>query len=244
MVISKSDDIPMNPDMDRERSLDISEPELSYDPHMIDIFKVFKKFYDPSSVLYPCCGNDASPAKVFDDVTFVDNGKFIDAISLYTESGLKAYKEDILDYRADKEHDLLIILNPSLRFKETEYLTKHIISKGYIISNDWHENARWMFNNPDKYSLEGCIETKNGISVSTSTKDLFKEIKDAKELKEDHPKRYAVLKNSFDNLKKNCKGSSFNHTDSFDSSFKKFKRMADHSSYYKRIPELYIFSKR
>jgi hypothetical protein len=55
----------------------------------------------PNSVLYPSCGFDASPAKVFSNVTFVD----------------------IEDYTPTQKHDLLILLNPAISsFRATKHL--------------------------------------------------------------------------------------------------------------------------
>ncbi len=49
------------------------ENEIYYSQSLISLYSAFRdEIFNPKSVLYPSCGFDGSPVKVFDKVTFVD----------------------------------------------------------------------------------------------------------------------------------------------------------------------------
>ena len=114
-----------------------TKPELEYGKDSILIYTAFKdQVYSPKSVLYPSCGFDASPSRVFDNVTFVDveNGNE-GCIEALQRQGLKAIKQDIREYQPTEEHDLLILLNPSIPI---EWASQHLKKGGYVLSNNYH----------------------------------------------------------------------------------------------------------
>lgn len=132
-------------------------PDVNFSDSLIAIYTAFRdQIYSPKSVLYPSSGFDGSPAKVFDNVTFVDIEDGNEGcVKKLQEAGLHAIKQDIKTYTPKELHDLLILLNPSIR---TEWATKHLKSGGYVLANNYHGNASWLNNNPKKFSLLGVID--------------------------------------------------------------------------------------
>jgi len=110
-----------------------NEPKLSFSDDLITLYTAFKnQVYNPKSVLNPSCGFDASPAKVFDNVTFVDIAKDnAGCIKKLQEAGFHAIKQDIRDYKPNEEHDLLILINPVI---PTEWASRHLKSGGYVLA--------------------------------------------------------------------------------------------------------------
>jgi len=133
------------------------EPQIYFSDDLIAIYTAFcDQVYRPQSVLYPSCAFDASPARVFDNVTFVDieNGSE-GCVRKLQEAGLQAIKQDIKTYTPEDLHDLLILLNPTI---PTEWASRHLKSGGYVIANNYHGNASEMYHQPDQFNLWGTID--------------------------------------------------------------------------------------
>lgn len=159
---------------------------LESDDHSIALYTAFKDIvYNPQSVLYPSCGYDASPAKVFSQVTFVDleqgNEGCIEAL---VSAGFNAQKGDIRNYVPTKQHDLLILLNPCI---PSEWASRHVIEGGFILANDHHKNATGMFRDNKHYTLWGTIDAtekgNEGVIVSQDLQGLFEPVRDGEEFK-------------------------------------------------------------
>ena len=72
------------------------EPE--YSDELIEAYRAFKEqVHDAKSVLHPSCAYDASPARVFANVTFVDREDpgSKGAMGVFRKHGLKAFRMDI-----------------------------------------------------------------------------------------------------------------------------------------------------
>lgn len=95
-----------------------------------------------NSVLYPCCGWDASIAKAFskNHVTHID----IEAkpIRLFRKKGYLAQQLSIFDYRPDELAGLMILLNPAIGDVEDLQRVIFLVKVyGYIICNNYHDTA-------------------------------------------------------------------------------------------------------
>ncbi len=142
------------------RSSPPQEQGLEFSDSLVNMYTAFKdQVYNPKSVLYPSCGFDASPSKVFDNVTFVDieDGNQ-GCVKKLQEAGLHAVNQDIREYKPAEKHDLLILENPSI---PTEWASRHLKSGGYVLANNYHGNASWMNKHSDEFSLVGLINSVN-----------------------------------------------------------------------------------
>lgn len=174
-----------------------------YPKDLVTIYRVFKEqVYNPKSVLHPCCAYDASPSKVFDNVTYVDIDEA--SMEMFRRFGLKAFGQDIKTYQPTEEYDLVIILNPGV---STESITQHLKQGGYVLSNDYHANATWMHEHPEQFLLWGTIDLitidveneKYEAVVSRDLEGLFEPFASEEEMKRLAPERYefysSVIKN-------------------------------------------------
>ena len=135
------------------------EPKLEFgDDSIKAVYTAFRdKVYNPESVLYPSCGFDASPSRVFGNVTFVDkDGDNQRYIRKFQEAGFQAFKQDIRLYRPAQRHDLLILMNPYI---PTDWATPYLKSGGYVLANNYHLNASWLNSQEDRFSLVGVIDS-------------------------------------------------------------------------------------
>jgi len=195
---------------------EVEEPKEPEELYFADdsIYTAFKEqVHNPRSVLYPSCGIDASPARVFDNVTFVDK----ECVQRLREAGFKALKMDIQDYKPEEEHDALILLNPSI---PSEWGTRHLVRGGYVIANNYHGNARELFHDPG-FTLWGVIDVvtprikgdnkivgvidflkpritgDNKVVVSQDISDLFVPARNMEELRESRPTDYDFIVDSY-----------------------------------------------
>jgi hypothetical protein len=211
---------------------------------LIAIYTAFKnQVYNPQSVLYPSCGFDASAAKVFDNVTFVDKESGNEGcIKKLEEAGLHALKQDIRTYAPESLHDLLIILNPAI---PTEWASRHLRSGGYVLANDYHVNASEMYKQQDKFTLWGVInlaEMEPGIAtVSRDLEGYFDPVKDENELKHFRPWDYEFLQGFFKTLA-NMGG--FNADRPFGECWAEYRQIAQEGMPSKREAHRYIFVKK
>ncbi|MBT3814519.1 hypothetical protein HOE37_04030 [Candidatus Woesearchaeota archaeon] len=173
------------------------EPQIYFSDDLITIYTAFcNQVFNPQSVLYPSCGFDASPVKVFDDVTFVDIEKGSEGcVKKLQEAGFQALKQDIKTYSPQDLHDLLILLNPAI---PTEWASRHLKPGGYILANDYHGNASEMYEQPNQFTLWGSIDfvekdrrkNDNRVVVSRNLEDLFQPMKDAAEFERLKPTEF------------------------------------------------------
>lgn len=222
------------------------EPQIYFSNDLIAIYTAFLNgVYAPSSVLYPCCDYDASPAKVFQQVTFVDISST--AIKKLQEAGLHAIKQDIREYKPKKPHDLLILLNPSI---PTEWASRHLKSGGRVIANDHHGNASEMYNQPGQFTLWGVIDfverdrrkMDNRVTISRNLENLFQPVTNEEELKRFRPEYYEFLKKVFKSVAMNMPN--FNADGTFEEVWAKYREIMQDGMPSKRIAERYIFVKK
>jgi len=189
------------PEADFEIPKGREEPQITFADDLIAIYTAFRdQVYSPQSVLYPSSGFDASPVKVFDNVTFVDNevGGNYGCVKKLQEAGLHALKQDIREYTSEQEHDLLILLNPVI---PTEWASQYLVKGGYILTNDYHSNASKMSEQPDQFTLLGVIDEAERKSekdepiaiVSRNLDGLFEPVKDEEELIRFRPESHEFL---------------------------------------------------
>lgn len=120
-------------------------------------YRLFKEqIYNPQSVFYPSCGTDVTPAKIFDNVTFLDIQKL--AFERLRENGYNAINEDIKKHLPQERYDLLILMNPQIREEDA---SQHLVPGGYVITNNSHGNAAEMYWKPDQFNLIGAFQSNN-----------------------------------------------------------------------------------
>lgn len=151
------------------------EPKIYFADDLIAMYTAFRdQVYDPQSVLYPSSGFDASPARVFRNVTFVDIEKGNEGcVAKLQEAGLCALKIDIKEYKPTEEHDLLILLNPAI---PTECTTPYLRSGGYVVANNYHLNASWLNAQKDRFSLVGIIDYDPNANSANITMNESREL--------------------------------------------------------------------
>lgn len=139
------------------------DPEITFNNHYVRIYNAFKKeFGNPVSVLHPCCFADASPSKSFDNVTYVDDTEYTDGrktpMVKMREFGLKAFEQDIRDYKPTEEHDLLIFVRPGNSVAANpEWATQHLKNSGLVLTEKSYGDAERMYAQPTLYELCGGI---------------------------------------------------------------------------------------
>ena len=226
-----------------KRSSVLRETKIEFADYLIATYTAFRdQVYNPQSVLYPSCGFDASPAKVFDKVTFVDvedgnNG----CVAKLQEAGFHALKEDIRTYPPKDLHDLLILLNPAI---PTEWASRHLRPGGYIIANNWHSNASEMYRQPDQFALEGVIDLakKEGVAIfSKNIEGLFEPVKNEDELKQLRPEYYSFLLKMFRTLALN---GNFNDKRPFEQVWTDYRKLMREGMPSKRVAGKYVFVKK
>ncbi len=231
------------PNRDKHRK----KPQIYFANDLIAIYTAFRdQVYNPQSVLYPSSGFDGSPAKVFDNVTFVDieNGNE-GCVKKFQEVGLHALKQDIKIYTPKDLHDLLILLNPSI---PTEWASRHLKSGGYVLANNYHGNASEMYGQPDQFTLWGIIDLaerekgKEKATVSRNLEGLFKPVKDEAELKQFRPTCHKFLQGVFKTFAMNM--ANFNTDRPFDQVWIDYREMMQEGMPSRRVADGYIFAKK
>ncbi len=208
-------------------------------PELEQAYKLFRtQVHNPKSVLYPCCATDATPSKVFDNVTYIDLDK--EFITTLQQAKLNAYYQDIRSYHPTQPHDLLILLNPAI---PPEWATQHLQTDGYIIANNWHETATTLHYNPKFFDLYGTINYKPTPTLSTDLTNLFHPIKDEQEFQQYRPKEYEFMKKVISNFASQRTIPSSENA-SFTEQLQAFCQAMDKEMPYRRVCDLYIFKKK
>lgn len=137
----------------------------NYSESSIEEFNFFRKnIYEPKRVLYPCSYIDASPIKGFpnSEVILIDKDK--DVSRVMKRHNIKNFIQgDVLKYNPENPFDLVIILNPQL---ESSDLTKHLSDKGYVLANNWHNNASQLLENSDFENIGTIDKNENGLYLT------------------------------------------------------------------------------
>lgn len=233
-----------------EQDAPTEEPKIYFADDLIAIYTAFRdQVYNPQSVLYPSSGFDASPAKVFRNVTFVDKEDGNEGcVAKLQEAGLRALKQDIQQYTPTQEHELLILLNPAI---PTEWASQHLKSGGYIIANDYHGNASEMYQSPDRFTLWGVIDFiekdrrkgDNQVVISKDITDLFVPAESGEELKRLRPFDYEFISTSYPH---SLRSQNIEPAAKFEDMYVQFQRMMRASEQLpsKRVTDRYIFVKK
>jgi len=225
------------------------ELQIYFSDDLIAIYTAFcDQIYSPQSVLYPSCAFDASPARVFDNVTFVDieNGSE-GCVRKLQEAGLQAIKEDIKTYTPGDLHDLLILLNPTI---PTEWASRHLKSGGYVIANNYHGNASEMYHQPDRFNLWGTIDFvekdrrkgDNRVVVSRNLEDLFQPVANEVELKKFRPEYHEFLQRVFESFATNM--GNFSADGPFEKVWANYRKIMHEGMPSKRVADRYVFVKK
>ena len=233
-----------------ELSENAKNSQIYFADYLISIYTSFRdNVYTPKSVLYPSCGFDASPARVFDNVTFVDIESGNEGcVGKLQESGLHALKQDIKTYVPKDTHDLLILLNPEI---PTEWASRHLSSEGYVLANDYHGNATEMYQQPEHFFLWGVIDfvekdrrkKDNTTTISRNLEDLFQPVKDAEELQRLRPNHFKYVQSAVNMFVKQ-KIVEVDENDSFEHKWAAFRKETGTGMPYRRNAERYIFVKK
>lgn len=194
-------------------------------------------------------GFDGSPAKVFDNVTFVDieNGNE-GCVRKLQEAGLNAIKQDIKTYTPKNLHDLLILLNPAI---PTEWASRHLKSGGYVLANNYHGNASEMYRQPDQFTLWGTIDFAeqnrrkgdNSVVVSRNIEDLFHPVKDSTEFQRLRPEDFEFTRDMVLSFVQQGIVKANPNAD-FEQKWAAYRETMQEGMPYKRVADRYIFVKK
>ncbi len=228
----------------------MEKQKLEFPLDLISFYSAFKEeVYSPKSVLYPSCGFDASPSRVFDNVTFVDseNGN-TGCVQELQNFGLLAFKQDIREYSPSQEHDLLILLNPAI---PVEWASRHLRQGGYILANNYHGSASQMAQNPEAYALWGTMDLgdektrgrSHEVSISRDLTDLFVPVKDSEELKSIRPGTYEFVRRVVNDFVARGIVQSRSGA-SFEEKWQAYRERMKEGMPHRRVAERYIFTKK
>ncbi|GEM_PF-6706980 len=128
----------------------------SFDESQIAQYDFFRKtIYEPRRVFYPCSGTDASPIRGFPNSEVVLMDKDEQSAYVMRSNGIEQFVQgDVLKYKPREPHDLVIVLNPQL---PTKKLTKYLPRGGFILANNWHNNASELLEQRRKFEGIGTI---------------------------------------------------------------------------------------
>jgi hypothetical protein len=131
-------------------------PKPYFSDELIEQYEFFRNnIYEPHRVFYPCCNLDASAVRGFpnSEVVLVDREKSLEKIM--KKAKLKQFTlGDVLEYIPPTPFDLVIALNPCLSSKD---LTKYLVEGGYILANNYHNNASELLEN-NRFEGVGTID--------------------------------------------------------------------------------------
>ena len=136
--------------------------KLEQTPRSIENYRFFaSQFGTPGSIIYPCCFVDASPSQGFPNsrVLYIDNKLDVkdELTKLYSEKSLEFVCADAKTFQPQNDHDLLLILNPTLHTRSLSHLVK---PGKLILANNYHRNANQMFEEPDSFEFLGLIDDR------------------------------------------------------------------------------------
>lgn len=168
---------------------------LETSPRLLaQLWALQREVFTAHTVLYPGCGIDTSPSEVFEQVTYVDiNPGCIDQLQ---RAGFSAFNQDIREYRPDRLHDLLILMNPQFR---PDHATPHLVTGGYIVANNYHGSARWLFEHPGQFAFVAGLgnpetDTNGAVSVALHAEGYFEPVRDEAELIRLRPRSYQAIR--------------------------------------------------
>jgi hypothetical protein len=219
------------------------DSQLEVSRSLIVMYELFEKeILSPNSVLYPSCGYDASPAKVFKNVTFVDAEEGNEGcIEELQKVELKAIKKDIRAYQPEQLHDLLILLNPAIL---SEWATPYLQQGGFVLSNNYHGNAVQLIKKPQRFKFIGGmdVDDRNIANIIRNTELFFNPVKNEKELEEFRPSYYQYLKGYFETIALN--NPNYNSKRPFEDLWKEYRTLIREGMPSKKTAYLYIFQKK
>ena len=155
-----------------DESLPIQSDLKPYsDSDLVAQYEFFRRsIYDPVRVFYPSCGLDISPLRGFpnSEVVLMDIDNELEAI-MKAEGVAQFITGDVLQYKPERPFDLVIALNPTLDSKD---LTRHLVNRGYVLANNWHNNASELLETPNFEGI-GTID-RNESGIYLARKDFSK----------------------------------------------------------------------
>jgi len=182
-LLKELDEIPENDSLSRTIEQMKTEPEVAkdspeYTDNLIRLYRFFNdKIYTPKRVFYPCCGLDASPLRGFPDSEIILMDQDERCEKAMKKYNLPFIKGDVKEYNSDKSIDLIIIRDPAVK---SENLVKNLIKGGYVISNNYHLNAKELSEMVDKFKVVGTIKENlnEKINLKKDISDMFKNRED------------------------------------------------------------------
>lgn len=117
------------------------------------------KYGQPSHVLYPGCGIDTSPSRVFSSVVYVDNDRH--SADILRRKGFDARHADIHSFVSDRDFDLLLVMHFSL--SESDF--RRLLRSGYVICDSYQSDR--LVSNPDFAFVENVNAGRNTGDVNT-----------------------------------------------------------------------------
>ncbi|MFT4310006.1 MAG: hypothetical protein ACMXYC_00040 [Candidatus Woesearchaeota archaeon] len=155
-----------NPISSFEKKIKIDRVELvpTSSPDLVRQYIFFRDtIYNPRRVFYPSCNADISPLESFLDaqVTLMDKDPQV-AQAMRKHSIREFVEHDVLTYVPPSEFDLVIALNPCINSSD---LTKYLRQSGYVLANNYHNNASQLLEDEDFTGIGTLIQERNKIRL-------------------------------------------------------------------------------
>ena len=160
-------------------------------PHASDMLSHIGQMLNLSgkTLLYPCCGQDTSPAGLFQP-TFLDSDQ--EAIKQLLIKGLHAVCTRIENYYPEKKFEIIFLYD---YVAGPDDALRHLEEQGIVILNDYHGDASRLSNNP-RYKLIGAADYIDEKSIYFGPSDLegyFSPYDTWNEFKQDNPDEYVEI---------------------------------------------------
>ena len=143
----------------------VKNPKPYFTGDLIEQYKFFREnIHNPQRVFYPCCNLDVSPIRGFpnSEVVLMDNEEGLREIM--EQEGIRQFVSgDVLAYTPERPFDLVIALNPSLTSRD---LTRHLSNRGYVLANNWHNNASQLLEDVDFEGIGTLDRNEKGIYLA------------------------------------------------------------------------------
>jgi len=141
-----------------QRAIETRKIRPRYSEDLIKQYKFFRKnIYNPQRVFHPCCDTDISPIKGFPNSEVILMDKDKDVARIMEKNNISNFIHgNVLKHNPKNPYDLVIILNPQLKSSD---LTKHLVSGGYVLANNWHDNATELLEDENFQNI-GTIDFK------------------------------------------------------------------------------------
>ena len=143
---------------------------------------------------------------------------------------------------------MLILLNPTI---PSVWATKHIKKGGFILSNNYHNNASQLYDASNEFELFGALDFiekdrrkgYNKAKVSRDLEGLFQEVKNISEFEQLRPEEFEFTM-EFINHMVNEGHIKIDKNAPLEEKWKEYRSLMNEGMPFRRTAEMYIFRKK